>query len=446
MQYLPNETIVKGMLADMGLKSMDDLFCDIPQKVRINGLNLPPGKTEMEAQRYLADMYGRNVSMTAGPSFLGAGIYQHFIPPVVKEISSRSEFYTCYTPYQPELAQGMVQALFEYQSYIAELTGMDAANTSMYDSATSLGEAALMAVRLTEKTEFVVPQNISWEKMAVLENYVKWRGIKIKKVGFDPKTGKVDLAAMKAAITPNTAGVYVESPNFFGVFEDDVDEIRQMSQGATMVVGVNPLSLGVVKSPGDYGADVVIGECQPLGASPNMGGPLVGIFACKKDHIRKMPGRIIGLTKDNEGRRAFCMTLSTREQHIRREKATSNICSNEALMSVCSLIHMALLGKDGLRKLARLNIYKANKLKEHICQISGFSPMFESKTFNEFVIKSEARPEKINKALLKKGIQGGLPLKKHFKQLGNATLYCTTEVHTEDDHTRLLDVLKGVKA
>lgn len=433
------------MLKGMGLSSIDDLFEDIPSDVKINGLDLPGGKSQMEVERELREIYGKNRTFSDGPSFLGAGIYKHYVPPAVAELINRSEFYTCYTPYQPELSQGMVQALFEYQSYVAELTGMHASNSSMYDWHTALGEAALMATRINRKNEFIVPKNIHWEKIEVLKNYVKWRDIKVIEVDYDHATGKVDLDAIASAVTENTSGIYFENPNFFGIFEDQVEKIREIAAGKiAMVVGVNPTTLGVLKSPGEYGADMVIGEAQCFGNAPNFGGPLVGIFACKKEHIRRMPGRIIGLTKDHDDRRAFCMTLQTREQHIRRDKATSNICTNEALAAVASSIHMALLGKEGLRKIGAMNLQKAKYLKDAICAIDGFEAAFPSLNYNEFVIKTDKDPKIINQKLLEKGVIGGLDISGRFPELGHAILFCTTEVHNESDHKQLLDALKEV--
>jgi glycine dehydrogenase subunit 1 len=446
MQYIPNVPIMDEMLSEMGLSSIDQLFEDIPEEVRINGLNLPDSKSQIEVDRELRNMYSKNRTLSEGPSFLGGGVYHHYIPPAVGEVISRSEFYSCYTPYQPELSQGMIQALWEYQSFIAEITQMDAANSSMYDVHTALGEAALMSIRLTRnKKKFVVPKNIHWEKRQVLDAYVRWRDVEVVDVDYDPATGKVDLAALESTVDEETAGVYIENPNFFGVFEDDVEKVREIAGDAMMVVGVNPMSLGIVRSPGEYGADMVIGEGQAFGNRPNLGGPLVGIFACKKEHIRRMPGRIMGLTKDQDERRAFCMTLQTREQHIRRDKATSNICTNEALAAVASSIHLALLGKEGLRKMGIMNITKAKYLRNALAGIDGLELAFpDSYHFNEFIVRSAPDPNEINNALLAKGIQGGLVIKDHFPSLGNATLYTTTEIHTEEDHKELLNALKEV--
>jgi glycine dehydrogenase subunit 1 len=436
------------MLDEIGLNSIDELFADIPDEIKINGLDLPDGKSEYEVEREIDALLSRNTTVTQMPTFLGAGVYHHYIPTIVSALLSRAEFYTCYTPYQPEISQGILQALFEYQSLIAELTGMDVANTSMYDAPSALGEAVLMAARITRRREFLVPRAMHWEKKEVLLNYVKGAEIKIREVPYDIRTGKMDLHALADSITEQTAGVYIENPNFFGVFEDDVAELRGMLDGAMLVVGVHPLSLGIVKSPGDYGADIVIGEGQPLGNAMNFGGPLLGIFACRQKYVRKMPGRIIGLTKDRTGRRAFCMTLQTREQHIRRSKATSNICSNEALCAVAAAVYLSALGKSGLGLLATANAARAKYLAGEINKIDGFeAPLFKSYHFNEFVVRAtlgDLAVERIHELLFEHGVHGGLVLKPHFPELGESMLLATTEAHRAEDHARFINSLKAI--
>src|SRR2546426_5772821 len=312
------------MLKALGLPSVDALFADIPAKVRVNGLTLPKGLPEADVVERVTAILAKNRVGDELPTFLGAGLYDHFVPAAVRAIASRSEFYTSYTPYQPEVSQGILQALFEYQSMICELTGMDGANTSMYDGSTAVGEAALIAARVTGKREIVVPRALHWERRQVLDNYGRGPGLHFKEVPFDGKTGKLDLAALETAVSNETAAVYLEEPNFFGVLDDQVDEVRAITKGL-LIVGVNPMSLAVTRAPGDYGADIVVGEGQPLGNAVAFGGPLLGVFACKEAYVRKMPGRVIGATRDADGRRAFCMTMQTREQHIRREKGMSNI-------------------------------------------------------------------------------------------------------------------------
>lgn len=433
------------MLQALGLGSADELFADIPQKVRTQGLDLPRGLSESDVVRRATEILKKNRSAEDMPTFLGAGVYDHFVPASVRAIAQRSEFYTAYTPYQSELSQGLLQALWEYQSYVAELTGMDAANTSMYDGSTALGEAGLMAARLTGKREIVIPRAIHWERKAVLRSYGVGAGLAVREVDYEAETGQLDLAKLRAAVSDATAAVYLENPNFFGVFEEAVDEVRKIAP-RILIVGANPLALAVTRPPGDYGADIVIGEGQPMGNAVNFGGPLLGLFACRREHLRKMPGRVIGLTRDARGHRAFCMTLQTREQHIRREKAMSNICTNETLMAVASAAHLAVLGSNGLRRTAVENIRRAKALAARIDKIPGYrAPIFRSRHFNEFVIRGKAPYRRVHEALLKAGLHGGLEVSRHFRELGNAALFTTTEVHTERDYARLEDMLRAVK-
>ncbi len=433
------------MLRAMGLTSIDDLFADIPASVRTPGIDIPRGLDEQDVVRHVTATLRKNRSMETMPTFLGAGLYDHFVPASVRAIASRAEFYTAYTPYQAELSQGILQTLWEYQSFVCELTGMDAANTSMYDGSTALGEAALMAHRITGKREIVIPRPLHWEKRDVLRSYTVGPGLKIVEVGYSPETGTMDLDDLKMAVGDDTAAVYVENPNFFGRFQEDLADIRAITP-SVLIVGANPLALAVTKPPGELGADIVIGEGQPLGNAVNFGGPLVGIFACTEEHVRKMPGRVIGLTRDVEGRRAFCMTLQTREQHIRRERAMSNICTNETLMAVVSAAYVAVLGPRGLRKVAIENIRRAKQLAERIDPLESFeAPVFPGGHFNEFVVRSEIPYARVHRALLAAGVHGGLPLTARFPELGEAALFATTEVHTEADYERLLGALEGVR-
>ena len=431
-----------AMLRAMGLKSIDDLFADIPVSVRVEGLDLPRGMGEQEVVRHITSLLRKNRSAETMPTFLGAGLYDHFVPASVRAIASRSEFYSAYTPYQPELSQGILQTLWEYQSFICELTGMDAANTSMYDGSTALGEAALMAHRITGKREIVVPRALHWDKKAVLASHAVGPGLKVLEVAYDEDTGGIDLDALRKLVGEQTAAVYVENPNFFGRFEEGLDEIRSIAP-SLLIVGANPLALAITKPPGEFGADIVIGEGQPFGNAVNFGGPLVGIFACREEHLRKMPGRVIGLTQDSEGHRAFCMTLQTREQHIRRERAMSNICTNETLMAVISAAYIAILGSHGLRKVALDNMRRARLLAERIDPLEPFeAPAFRGAHFNEFVLQSTIPYARVHKALLVTGVHGGLPLTAHFPDLGEAALFATTETHTDADYDRLVRALE----
>ena len=433
------------MLKETGLSDIDELFSDIPKQIRVKNLNLPKGLSQQDTEQKLREIANKNKTFRSILSFLGGGIKPHYIPPAVKSIISRAEFYTAYTPYQPEASQGFLQAMFEYQSMIVELTGMDIANASLYDGATALGEAALMCSRINQKKTFVIPQNISWEKKSVLKNYTKGPGIKIKEIPYDDKTGKIDLEKLETSIDNDTAGVYIENPNFFGVFEDSVDKISKIAKdaGFLFVVGIDPISLGITKSPGSYGADIVIGEGRALGSPMDFGGSSLGIFACKGDFLRQTPGRIIGMTKDTDGKRAFCMTFQTREQHIRRSKATSNICSNEGLCALTAVAFLSLLGSNGLQELSRINFDKGQKLAKTIESVHGFEKRFTGIHFNEFVIKCHD-PNKVNKELLKRDIHGGLVLNKWYPELKDCMLLGVSEMHTDKDMEKLSSALKEV--
>lgn len=434
---------IDSMLREMGINSWEELFADIPKEVRKNGINIPPME-EYELYRLSKELAHKNMDFFRMPNFLGAGNYFHYIPPAVMELAARSEFYTSYTPYQPEVSQGMLQAMFEYQSLIGELTGMDVANSSMYDAATALGEAARMAHRINRRMEILVPENLYWEKESVLKNYIVGLGMRIRKYKLDSK-GKIDLNSLEENMSDDTSAVYVENPNFYGVIDDHVMEVKDITGKAMFVVGVNPLSLAILKPPGEYGADIVIGEGQILGNPISFGGPLLGIFATRKEYVRKMPGRIIGATKDAEGRRAFVMALQTREQHIRRGKATSNICSNEALCALYSVLYLAYLGANGLRKVALKNMENAKLLMEKLRGAGFKTPHFDSEHFNEFLVDLPRNPHEISRELVKHGVHGGLPINEGcFPGIGNAMLLCTTEMHTPEDMDKLVNAFKEV--
>jgi glycine dehydrogenase subunit 1 len=434
------------MLRSLGLKSVDDLFTDIPKEVRTDSLKIPDGKPEIDLRRDLEEMMAVNKSSAAMPSFLGAGIYDHFIPAAVRMIISRSEFITSYTPYQPEISQGMLQSLFEYQSFMAELTAMDVVNSSMYDSATALGEAVLMAHRISGGDRFLISRAISPEKKAVAKLYAKGADIKLVEVGYDQANGLVDLSDLKSKMGDTVAGFFFDTPNFFGAIETQWEEVRRIVGAKTLIVGVNPMSLALLRPPGEMGADIVIGDAQVFGTPMSLGGPTIGMFGCKIEHVRKMPGRLIGMTTDIEGRTAFCMTLQTREQHIRRSKATSNICSNEALLALAAAAYLSVVGKSGLREIARRNVENMRSLSSRIGALKGFkSPRFKSAHFNEFVVSSETDSEKIHRGLLSRGLHGGFVLDQAFPELGHSTLYCTTETHSRQDHDKLISALEAIR-
>ncbi|MEM3010522.1 MAG: aminomethyl-transferring glycine dehydrogenase subunit GcvPA [Candidatus Bathyarchaeia archaeon] len=454
--YIPNSApeIKKKMMQEMGIRGIEELYGDIPEKFRLRKrLNLPPPTSEFKVKRHVEAILSKNKTSQNMPIFLGGGCWPHYVPAAVREIVSRTEFLTSYTPYQPEISQGMLQALFEYQSMICELTGMDVANCSLYDWASSLGEAARMAARLTHRTEVLVPRIISPERALTLRTYTEPAGMLIRQIKYNSATGQLDLEDLDTKISEKTAAVYIENPSYLGFIETQVDEIAKITheKDALLIVGVDPTSLGVLKPPGDYQADIVIGEGQPLGNAMNFGGPLLGIFACrdKIEHIRQMPGRIIGMTTTQNGiERGFCMALQTREQHIRREKATSNICTNQALVAVASAVYLSLLGADGLKELGETILYKSNYAIKRLSEIKGTkTPVFQSPHFKEFTVNFQATGKTVDwvhEQLLKEGIHGGKNITKEFPELGETALYCVTEIHSKEDIDKLADSLEKI--
>jgi len=434
------------MLQYLRIRSVDELFSDIPKDVRTKGLGLSDGMSELDLTRELEALLSKNRSADQMPTFLGAGIYNHFIPAAVKTIVSRSEFITAYTPYQPEISQGMLQSLFEYQSFMAELTGMDVVNSSMYDASTALGEAVLMSHRISGGTRFLVSRTVSPERKAVAKTYAKGADIVLEDVAYDGRMGTVDLADLERKMSDSVAGFYYETPNFLGPFETGWEEIRRIVGSKTLVIGVNPMALALVRPPSEMGADIVVGDAQVFGTPMSLGGPTIGLFGCRAEHVRKMPGRIIGMTTDIEGRPSYCMTLQTREQHIRRSKATSNICTNEALLALAAAAYLSIVGRSGLREIARRNVENMRDLSARIARIDGFkAPRFEGPHFNEFVVTSELPAREVHEGLLRKGVHGGYVLERAFPELGHAALYCTTEMHTRSDHDRLVAALEGLR-
>jgi len=446
MNFIPNSAVKDIMLKEIGVNDIEELFLDISKKIAVKKLDMPAGLSQQETEQMLRRIANKNKSFYDVTSFLGGGVKPHYIPSVVKSILSRAEFYTAYTPYQSEASQGFLQAMFEYQSMIAEITGMDISNCSLYGGFTALAEAALMCTRINRKKTFVIPQNISWEKKSILNNYAKGPGIEVKEVSYDIKTGKIDLEELKKHVDENTSGVYIENPNFFGVFEDKVDEISGIVKdaGSLFVVGIDPISLGVTKSPGKYGADIVIGEGRSFGNPMDFGGSSLGIFACKKEYLRQMPGRIIGITKDADDKRAFCMALQTREQHIRRGRATSNICTNEGLCALAAVSYLSWLGGNGLEELSRINFENGQRLAEGIESVDGFEKAFTGIHFNECLIKSSKDANTINKGLLKKDIQGGLIVDRWYPELKNYMLFGISEMHSDEDREKLVSALEEV--
>jgi len=455
-RYIPNDTEEnrKKLEKTIGIESVEELFSDIPEEIRLKKpLHLPKALSELDIRRKTEEILKKNRSVKELTSFLGGGIWPHHVPAVVDEVSSRSEFLTSYTPYQPEISQGILQALFEYQSMICELLEMDVANCSMYDWATSLGEAARMASRVTQRSRFIVPRYISPERLGVLKVYAEPVGIEVVEVNQDLRNGQIDLEDLKEKISKGIAGVYIENPSYLGFLIESPEEIAEIvhDAGGLFIVGVDPTSLGVLRPPGDYEADIVIGEGQPLGNYMNGGGSLLGIFACKDEKalIRQMPGRIVGMTTTQDGKdRAFCLVLQTREQHIRRHKATSNICTNEALCALRAAVYMSLLGRRGFRELGEIILSRTCYAIEMLSEIENLRvPFFEAYHFKEFTVNFDqtSKPlQEINRELLKRGIIGGKSLIREFPELGQTSLLCVTEMHTLQDIERLQRNLKEV--
>lgn len=443
--YIPaTDEDEKEMLNSIGLNSLDELFSDIPESIKLKkSLSLPEGLSELELSRYLDRLANKNLSTSELTCFLGAGAYDHYIPALIKHIVSKSEFYTAYTPYQAEISQGTLQCIFEYQSMICELTGLDAANASMYDGATACTEAALMAVDSTRKKKILVSKTVHPETRKVVETYTKFKDIEL--IEIDMEDGVTDLEKLKSAIDNKTAGVILQNPNFFGIIED-VKEVEKITHDnkALLIMSVDPISLGILKSPGELGADIAVGEGQSLGNNMSFGGPYVGFMATKAKLMRKMPGRIVGQTQDLDGKRGFVLTLQAREQHIRREKATSNICSNEALNALAAAIYLTTMGKKGIKEVAYQSTQKAHYAFNKVTNSGKFKPLFNKPFFKEFAVVSEKEPAIINDELLKNKILGGYSLGKNYASYKNALLFCVTEKRTAQEIDKLVSVMEGV--
>lgn len=440
MDYIPNtEHDKEMMLKEMKLPSFEVLLEDIPEPLRNFSLSLCKGISEPEVLKVLRDLSGENTSTDTCISFLGAGAYEHYIPSIVDHLASRSEFYTCYTPYQPEVSQGTLQVIYEFQTVMCELTGMEVSNASLYDGSTALAEAALLSLRLNEKNKIICSRSIHPEYRQVLRTYLK--GLHTEIVEIDIPEGITDRDQLKKMVDDKTAAVLVQSPNFFGCIED-MEAISNIAHkhGALFIACVNPVSLGVLKSPGEYDADIAVGEAQVLGNYVNYGGPYLGFFTVKKEFVRKMPGRIVGETVDSEGKRCFVLTLQAREQHIRRQKATSNICTNQGLLALRACIYLCALGKTGMAELANLNIQKSHYAYERLSTLDAVKPVFKNPFFHEFALKAQGNLSinKINEYLLKKGIIGGLELSGSYPELDNSMLLCVTETKTKESIDRLV--------
>ena len=432
------------MLKACNVSSIDDLFSDIPDDLKLNrDLNLDESKSELEVSEIITKMADKNIDDLT--CFLGAGAYDHYIPSLIKSITSRSEFYTAYTPYQAEISQGTLQSIFEFQSMIAEITKMDIANASMYDGATAAIEACIMAVGKTRRNKIVVPKTVHPETRQILKTYLQFKDVEVVEVDYDREYGTTDLNKLKEVVGEETACILVQNPNFFGVIED-VDEIGSIARDnkAMYVMSVNPITLSILKSPGEVGADIAVGDAQPLGNSLNFGGPYVGFLAIKSGLIRKMPGRVVGQTVDADGKRCYALTLQTREQHVRREKATSNICSNQGLNALIASIYLATMGKKGYQEVAMQNMQKSHYAYKKFDESKNFEPVFKGKFFNEFVVKSPMPVDELNEKLLENKILGGYDLGKDYEELKGCVLMCVTEKRTAKEIDNLVNLMEGM--
>ncbi|HHW48079.1 MAG TPA: aminomethyl-transferring glycine dehydrogenase subunit GcvPA [Clostridiaceae bacterium] len=439
--YIPTtEEQQAQMLKEIGLKRIDELFESIPEKVRLNRkLNLPEKMSEPELAEHMYELAASNKNLDEYDCFLGAGAYDHYIPAVIEHITGRSEFYTAYTPYQPEISQGTLQAIFEYQTMICGLTGMDVSNASMYDGATALAEAAAMSCKVTGRKEILVPCAVHPEYKEVLKTYARFNGSVVVETEY--KNGVTDIDALKSKISANTAAIIIQNPNFFGSIEN-LESFAELAHGngALLIAYVDPVSLGILKAPGEAGADIVVGEGQSLGNPVSFGGPYLGFLAAKEKFMRKMPGRIVGQTVDKTGKRGFVLTMQAREQHIRREKATSNICSNQALNALAATVYLTVMGKKGLKEVAQLCVKKAHYAYKKLIETGKFKTVFTAPFFKEFLVKSEIPIQDLNKKLLDYKIIGGYPIEKNYPELKNCWLLAVTEKRSRKDIDRLASI------
>lgn len=446
-RYIPNtREDQEKMLSAIGAGSVAELFSDIPEDIRLDrDLDLPDAMHEQELVSHMKAIASENVNTADHPCFLGAGVYDHFIPSVVGHVISRSEFYTSYTPYQPEISQGTLQAIFEYQTMICRLTGMDVSNASMYDGATAVAEAALMAVRSTGREKVLVSRGVHPQYREVLRTYAVHAGIGIAEVGLSG--GMTDLDGLRDALSgeAGVAAVIMQSPNFFGAIEDmEAATALAHEYGALSVACVDPVSLAILQPPGEYGADIAAGEGQPLGNPLNYGGPHFGFLAAKQKLVRKMPGRIVGQTTDSEGRRGFVLTLQAREQHIRREKAVSNICSNQALNALAATVYLSVMGKQGLKQVAELCLSKSHYAYSKLLATGRFEKVCDAPFFREFAVRSVDEPvETINRRLRDRGMIGGLALERYYPEMKNCWLVAVTEKRTRQEIDAFVEAAAG---
>lgn len=446
MRYTPHtDGSVRQMLTTIGVDTIEDLFVEVPNDVRLDRpLDLAAPMSESEVLSELKRLSAQNATVESYSAFLGGGAYNHFSPSVIDHLISRSEFYTAYTPYQPEISQGTLQAIFEYQTLISQLTGMDVSNASMYDGASASAEAVLMAVRATRRKKVLLATSLHPEYRETVKTYCRHLDIELVDVPY-LEDGRLNRQELSQLLAKDTAALVAGYPNFFGVIEDLqqlADAVHEV--GALLISTVaEPIALGRIKSPGELGVDIVVGEGQSFGLPVSFGGPGVGFFAARQKYMRSMPGRLVGATTDKDGNAGFVLTLATREQHIRREKATSNICSNQGMCALMAAIYLCLMGKSGLRELAGQNLAKAEYAKAAIAALPGFKIPFSAPTFNEFVVEFKGDASGLLKSLEAMGILGGIPLTKYFVEMENRFLVCVTEQNSKGQIDALVDALKG---
>jgi len=446
VDFIPITQDEKNIMLDaLGLRAVEELFeRTIPEEARMRRpLNIPGGISEYELIKECSLKAGVNASLDEYISFLGGGAYDHFVPKIVDVVTSLPEFYTSYTPYQPEVSQGVLQSLFEYQTMICELTGFEVANASLYDGSTAVAEAALLAHDVTGKKEIIISEAVHPEYREVLNNYT--RGLEITIKTLPVENGITDISMLENMISDDSACVIMQQPNFFGYMEDVISVGTLTGRyPALFIACVDPLSLGIIKAPADYGADVAVGEGQSLGNKISFGGPYLGVFACKKDYIRRVPGHLISSASDKKGRTGYVLTLQAREQHIRRERATSNICTSEALNAIAAAAYMGYLGPQGIRDLANQCLQKSHYAHDRLKNIDYLEPLSDAPFFKEFAFKSDKPIDKINKRLLDEGIIGGLDIGRLYPQYQDSILFCVTEKRTREEIDRLVNAMEMV--